>query len=239
MTIGIILSGKAGSGKTTCANYLAAQFKAMGYSVALIKFADDLYYLQKVAQYTLGLPLGKDRRFLQIMGTEWGRNVDPNLWVKRVQRKIEDNPAQVVIIDDLRFKNEIEFCKENGFSCIRIRRSGLESNDSHLSENDLSDADFEHIIDNNGSLTDLASAIQDIFSSPEYVWVDLPVKGDRYQHYQGGIYEIAGTAIDKTNSGIQVVYFSTQDPNILYTRELGEFLEYLSGFQINRFVPIE
>lgn len=76
------------------------------------------------------------RSLLQSLGTEWGRAIDPDIWVKAAMRDIYSGPwSQPVIFDDVRFANEAEAIRNAGGKIYRVSRKGFEvSADSHVSE---------------------------------------------------------------------------------------------------------
>lgn len=61
------------------------------------------------------------RQALQLMGTEAGRNVfHKDLWVHTTEKNIQKHP--LVIIPDVRYPNEVKFIRENEGYIVRIRR---------------------------------------------------------------------------------------------------------------------
>ena len=55
------------------------------------------------------------RRMLQTLGTEWGRSINPEIWIKSKQAELRmmckrDVPPEVVFIPDVRFDNEAKLC---------------------------------------------------------------------------------------------------------------------------------
>jgi len=101
------------------------------------------------------------RAVLQFLGTEIGRQLDPNIWVKSLQRRLESyytgagGPFSFVITD-VRFPNEAEVVKALGGEIWRITRPALgERTDLHASETgmDLYIADREIL--NTGSIKDI------------------------------------------------------------------------------------
>ena len=61
------------------------------------------------------------RVMMQTLGTEWGRNLLPDLWL-RIWRHELDRTANVVIVPDVRFDNEAELIRSLGGTIIHIRR---------------------------------------------------------------------------------------------------------------------
>lgn len=65
------------------------------------------------------------RRMLQTIGTEIGRSVDPNLWVRWLLVKLEAHMPGVedVVVSDIRFREEFDVLGEAGFFRARILTS--------------------------------------------------------------------------------------------------------------------
>jgi len=176
----IAFSGKAGSGKDTACDYIVdvlKQDKNMGSYK--LKFAKPVYNLADYIQgFILGVPIHKDRLLLQTIGTSmkdvYGEDVWVNIMRKSINgimksnKEIEDNTYYnikpfSILISDLRFKNEADMLRENGFILVRLNRvmhkddlSNVATTSTHISETSLDDYDkFDYIIDNNGQLNDL------------------------------------------------------------------------------------
>lgn len=65
---------------------------------------------------------GKDdrgRKILQQLGHEARELFGENIWLLPMKRTIEDTAGKIVI-DDVRYPNELEFCEDNGFVTIRL-----------------------------------------------------------------------------------------------------------------------
>ena len=150
MKIGFI--GQMRAGKDTAANYLSE------VGSHILKFADPLYEIQDFAQNLTGFPKIKDRQMLQWLGTEWGRQRDPDIWVKVLERKLKGLSGNI-FVTDVRFKNEVVMLKNNKFKIvliqatdeIRINRGA--TNEVHKSEEfSKTFEDFDYRIENNGTL---------------------------------------------------------------------------------------
>jgi len=172
------LSGKAGSGKDTVAQYWVD--KEFGHNrIKTMSFADPL---KAGAMAMFGLSLAQvhnpnrkeivddfwgmtPRYILQKLGTEVMRDqFGQNIWIKAVRRKIELTPCSfsIVVITDVRFKNEAEAIKEWGGFLVRVeRRSAIpplgSANPDHPSETDLDDwkGGWDGLIKNDGDFIDL------------------------------------------------------------------------------------
>lgn len=95
------------------------------------------------------------RRILQWWGTEYRRAQDPDYWTKAWEKKLQeyDLSQTHIIVDDVRFVNELEVIKNNGGRFVRIIRPGFNGANNHSSENSLDDYDaWDLVIDNDGSL---------------------------------------------------------------------------------------
>jgi hypothetical protein len=118
----------------------------------------------KDSEYTIP---GSNVRFLprfamQALGTEWGREVHPDIWVgvcERWIRSIEhegDYLADYIVITDVRFDNEAHMIHRRGGYVVQVDRPSLgTSGDMHASERGVSSSLIDVIIQNDGSAADL------------------------------------------------------------------------------------
>lgn len=150
----VLISGKMGSGKTTTADRLAVELSKV-YPVSRPRFAGPLYEMHDAVlaiarKHGLCLDVKKDGALLQVLGTEWMRNtVDKNGWITCAVNHYKDfdGANAVVIIDDCRFKNELEIPIKPRLAvrleCPRdIRKARCDQwreNETHPSEVDLDD----------------------------------------------------------------------------------------------------
>lgn len=133
-------------GKDTACDFLSEK-----YGGQVHRFSETLYNILYMTQEILGFDQKKDRKFLQYIGTDWAREQDPDVWVRCLFESIESIPDENVFISDLRFPNEMERLKEEGFVCVRILRDVNETS-NHASEVGLLNAEFDFVIENNGTL---------------------------------------------------------------------------------------
>ena len=121
----VLISGKMGSGKTTLATALQEKWVETYHAQATcVNFADALYQMHNfcrdfLLRAKIEIEQPKDRKLLQWLGTEWGRAIDPDIWVKILKAHIENdfdfsvevdgaNPFTCLyIVADCRFENEI------------------------------------------------------------------------------------------------------------------------------------
>jgi len=88
---------------------------------------------------------GKQSKLLQAWG-QLRRQENPFYWVNKVRDKILAAQPQIVLIHDVRFRNEFYFVKSVGGYCVRVRRQGfvdLSRDPNHISETDLDNAPFD------------------------------------------------------------------------------------------------
>ena len=120
------------------------------------------------------------RLLLQLLGTECGRNIlHPNVWVNAtlnnydyIQRWIDVGGKEYYpnwIITDMRFLNEMEAVKKKGGITIRVNRNLEESKDQHESETELDNAEFNYVIDNNGTIEELIEKVREILTKEKLI----------------------------------------------------------------------
>lgn len=113
------------------------------------------------------------RRILQIYGTEiFRKRVQDNFWINQTKKRVIESKADIVLITDVRFPNEIEGMYSDNYELftIRVDRKNESTNtvNEHDSETALDEYDnFVYRVDNNGSLTDLKDAAQSIILNIE------------------------------------------------------------------------
>lgn len=100
------------------------------------------------------------RRFLQVMGTEVGRDLlHPNVWVDALFRQIKADGTKRIVISDCRFPNEVVTTLKRGGHVWWIDRPGVGPVNAHISDNAIGPEDCTHVIDNSGDLVDLRTAV--------------------------------------------------------------------------------
>jgi hypothetical protein len=102
------------------------------------------------------------RTLLQIYGTQIFRNrVDDMYWIKRTKDRIIKYDADIILITDVRFPNEIDYIADSDLYetySVRINRAMVRTGKEHehISETSLdSYNEFSYVIDNNSGLSEL------------------------------------------------------------------------------------
>ena len=124
------------------------------------------------------------REFLQLLGTDAIRDgLHPNAWVNALMSEYRclDYQKRVSIgnvldysackfpnwiITDMRFPNEMAAIKDRGGITIRVNRG--KAINLHPSETALDNAQFDFVIDNNGTIDDLINNVRTILNQLEY-----------------------------------------------------------------------
>lgn len=108
------------------------------------------------------------RQLLIDLGTEVGRSYKESIWLDAFDHALEKlHKEAMVIVTDVRFKNEFEHLKSKGFYLIRLVRddSAVINHVSETNQDSIKDDEFDYIIYNNGSLDDLKLEVQKLVSN--------------------------------------------------------------------------
>lgn len=171
------LHGLARTGKDTAAAYLAAHYALLSYA-----FADPLK--AAIAQMfdlttahiegdlkELTLPvIGKSpRQLMQLLGTEWGRNmVHDQLWLLLAQQHIanqlecDQSRYSGIVIRDVRFENEAQWIRSQGGYVVHILRPDAQQVAAHSSETRLHVRDNDTVIHNDAGLDEFHSELRSL-----------------------------------------------------------------------------
>ncbi len=172
-----ILTGLAGSGKSTVAKYLEEHHNIKEFALAdklkqlvfrlcktfdvPINSVEDLYNVSTKNNY---------RKYLQQVGTECCRAVfGNNFWCDMLKKSIHDYGKDVVI-SDIRFINEYAYFKERAI-CIKI--TGRQFDDpnihKHASELEIMNIPCDYEIVNDGTLEELYAKVEDVLNKVKHV----------------------------------------------------------------------
>lgn len=147
----IAFTGKRGSGKSTCADYLVdhygflkVNFKDTLVEEVMLGFPDLLKILAKAylrsdirSLFDVKPYVPEIRALLQNYGTNIRRLDNKFYWVERWRERVSLFPDRNIVVDDVRFLNEANIVKQMGGEVIMVIRHGLVSNDLHPSEMEM------------------------------------------------------------------------------------------------------
>lgn len=104
------------------------------------------------------------RQLLMDLGTGLGRTYNSSIWLENIDLRLvkeEKKNRAVVVVTDVRFRNEFDHFKNNDFKILKlVREDSLNIN--HISETQqdgIKDNEFSYVINNNGSLDDLKKEV--------------------------------------------------------------------------------
>lgn len=99
------------------------------------------------------------RNWLQVIGTECFRTLNPNFWVKYLEMKIKTSGLERIVITDVRFDNEGEMIKRLNGTIIKIERDlAIHLVNTHASEKEMN-VSPDYVIVNDGSMDHLYQQI--------------------------------------------------------------------------------
>ena len=165
----IIISGKAGHGKDTFANFLKEELEKRNKRVITIHYGDAVKWILRDYFNWDGNKDEAGRHLLQYIGTDVVRKNLPDYWTGIVAGVLtafdNEDLFDVALIPDARFENEVEITMEviPDSICIRVRRENeeevewinpalTEEQRQHPSEISLDNYVFDYIVHNCGNL---------------------------------------------------------------------------------------
>lgn len=171
------LTGFAGTGKDT----VRAILEELGFNG--LAFADPIRAMLREMLTSSGLgdewmddrnlkeqiipELGVSYRHLaQTLGTEWGRNLQPDFWLRLAGAYMADTSEQAerypvhYVLSDVRFVNEAEWVRARGGVIWHIQRCAATPVRPHVSESEINSITSDLTIFNNGTLDELRYAVE-------------------------------------------------------------------------------
>lgn len=177
------IAGHKEAGKSSLAKHLAAKIDnsiiaplaaavrseliwAINDGIIPEEMPEDIrnHYRKLQAMTDLGLKLAINnkpthpsaRKLLQWWGTDYRRAQEENYWIDRLNEvyktSIED-PTTIVFVDDVRFKNEVDFIHKHKGNVLWLERDT--ELDNHISERAISPSDCDITIDSNCELGEM------------------------------------------------------------------------------------
>lgn len=171
------------SGKSTVAEHLVLKhgFKRVTFADSLKQMArvflepyadseDDLDRMMSGDLKETVIPaLGRSPRYvMQTLGTEWGRDcIGADTWVNIAMAKVKSRMAQghSVVIDDMRFANELRAVHTVGQSWIIIRPDAPVMGTKHPSEGQLDYLFHDKVLLNIGTRKDLRASVDGLMGA--------------------------------------------------------------------------
>ena len=100
------------------------------------------------------------RKIYQLLGTEVGRGIDVNVWIKNAEMFVKRNAGFTVVITDVRFDNEAAWIHNRGGVVINIVRDQDDIKENkHSSEGGLKPDSIDLQIRNNGTIEDMCNEV--------------------------------------------------------------------------------
>ena len=143
----IALSGKRGSGKTSCANYLKNQYGAIIISLAT-PIKEELVAMGFDKELVYAKPTPPEIRGLMVALAKARRYVDIDHYVKVFMKKLAvlyTAGTDLVVCDDLRHTNEKNRFRDYGASIIRVECPDLWDHQEFTKgiDDDISEIDLD------------------------------------------------------------------------------------------------
>ena len=167
------LTGYAGSGKDTVRAMLEREgFVGLAFAEPIRSMLrelltscgiDDEYIDERALKETIIPELGVSYRHMaQSLGTEWGRNLRRDFWMRLAGAYMADQQdagETHFVVSDVRFDNEANWIRNKGGQVWRIHRDGLASVRPHVSESGVDGIKPSRTIHNNGTPEQLHEAV--------------------------------------------------------------------------------
>jgi hypothetical protein len=187
----IALVGKANSGKDTAARIIKKQINKIHEKklrIKILAFAEpikemvllmfpkisrDCIFGSSTLRNTIiegakdsdGSPL-TIRRILLDIGTGLGRSYLSTIWIDNMAERVriieESDKPTGIIITDVRFRDEFDWLKNNGFFMVKVKR-GESNTINHISEIEqetIQDHEYDFILYNSSTLKDLRKIVK-------------------------------------------------------------------------------
>lgn len=161
----IAFSGKARSGKDTCADYVKRKLDG---KVKVFAFAEYPKIILSDAQNVIKKPLEKVPLLLQIFAESLKSYYGGDLFANLVRDVLLEQPSKThLIISDLRCVEEYDMLKKLGFVLIRVNRTNrpIDRDPTHISECALDNHSFDFTIQNDNDIQHLKKELDKILLS--------------------------------------------------------------------------
>lgn len=174
------ISGPAQSGKSTLAGEFRRLVEFRGHKYTEQPFAGPLKRMLTsigvdVSDLSKNIPVpfldGKvtPRIMMQTLGTEWGRSIDPDLWLRVWEHEL-DTDAAVVTVPDVRFDNEAGLIRKLGGVIVHVQRkptADMLAVPAHASEAGITRAKGDIIFRNDRGIEKMAQLAASILDNSQ------------------------------------------------------------------------
>lgn len=172
----VLIIGHINTGKTTVANYLCEKynFKRISLGDGVKEFTVKMFEILNSTGFTHENIKLEDlnnrdkkeryRTLMQQISTDCVKKViSENVWIDIVKQKIINSKHENIVIDDIRFKNELfELSNLNKNVLIIKLTRDCEIKSEHISEHDLDDTIIPNTINNNGTKEELFELVDSL-----------------------------------------------------------------------------
>jgi hypothetical protein len=172
------IAGPAQSGKSTLAGEFRRLVEFRGQKYSEQPFAGPLKRMLAsigvdVSELSKNAPVAfldgriTPRVMMQTLGTEWGRSMLPDLWLRVWQNEL-DGDAHLVTVPDVRFDNEAEMIRSLGGLIIHIQRkptTDMLAVPAHASEAGIKRAKGDIIFRNDRGIEKMAALAANILDN--------------------------------------------------------------------------
>lgn len=156
----IALCGRSGSGKTTIAKYIVSQ-----YGFTLCSTGWIIRQISKLLFQTTS------RTHLNLL-TDALKAIEPNILISAALNNCKENGP--IIFDSIRFKSDYYYLKSHGYFFIKVtaaknirlnrmndrgQKHDAKVDENHVTEKDLDGVEFDFIIDNSSTISELFDSI--------------------------------------------------------------------------------
>lgn len=113
---------------------------------------------------------------MQSLGTDWGRNMlTRNLWMNVLRKRIEEDPSEIIIIDDVRFESEVKMIQDLGGFILAVQRERPPPWWKRLFLHESERLDFDKyqipVIQNTGTVDELRISLARLLNANHLGWV--------------------------------------------------------------------
>lgn len=161
------ITGIAGSGKDTLADYICGKYGAQKLALAdpikailnsIFGFHRDSWKDREWKEKPQAMIGHSPRVLAQSLGTQWGRSINEDLWISKLVGRWRESDCALTVVPDVRFDNEAVYTLRAGGMMIRVERDDVEPVAPHASEQGVQDQLVHLSIVNNGGIEDLHEA---------------------------------------------------------------------------------